>query len=147
MNKENEPSEMKKRMLALCDALGISRRQFSISIGQSAPYVGNLKEDITVGVVNNILATYPQVNMTWLVTGKGEMFVQEPMKEDLSGYIMQENKELKKENRELYAEVVLLRDKLIKLEKSAVRMDVAADGDPLPYYRTINNYDKDKNQE
>ena len=147
MNKEKQPSEMQKRLFALCDALGISRRQFSKSVGQSAAYLGNLKDDITVGVVKNILAAYPQVNMVWLVKGEGEMFIQEPLKEDLSGYIMQENKELKKENKELYAEVVLLRNKLDQMERSYGRMGMAADTDAPTYYRTFKKYDDEKNEE
>ena len=114
---------MQKRLFALCDALEMSRRQFSKSVGQSAAYLGNLKDDITVGVLNNILATYPQVNMVWLVKGEGEMFIQEPLKEDLSSYIIQENKELKKENKELYAEVVLLRNQIKRMEENGTLLD------------------------
>ena len=147
MNKEKQPSEMQKRLFALCDALGMSRRQFSKSVGQSAAYLGNLKDDITVGVLNNILATYPQVNMVWLVKGEGEMFIQEPLKEDLSSYIMQENKELKKENKELYAEVVLLRNQIKRMEDNYGRVDIAADNDLPTYFRTFKNYDADKKEE
>lgn len=147
MNEEKQPSEMQKRLFDLCDALEISRRQFSMNIGRSAAYVGNLKDDITVDVVNKILAIYPQVSMTWLVTGKGNMFVKEPLTEDLSSYIMQENKELKKENKELYAEIVLLRDKLSAMEIKYAQVGVAAESESVPYYRILKKNDKDKNEE
>lgn len=147
MNKEKQPSEMQKRLFELCNALGVSRRQFSMKIGLSAAYLGNLKDDITVGVVNKILVAYPQVSMAWLVTGKGDMFVHEPLSEDLSSYIIQENKELKKENKELYAEIVLLRDKLSTMETNYTQVGMAAEPGTVSYYRTFKNFDKDKNKE
>lgn len=135
---------MKARLVALCQDLGLSQRQFSISLGLSPGYLGNLKDDVTVGVVNKILVTYPRVSMPWLVAGQGAMYVQEPLTKDLSSYIVQENKELKKENKELYAEVVLLRERLSKLEDSYNRVGIAADHDQTTYYRTFKHYDSDK---
>ena len=135
---------MKARLVALCQDLGLSQRQFSISLGLSPCYLGNLKDDVTVGVVNKILVTYPRVSMPWLVAGQGEMYIQEPLTEDLTSYIVQENKELKKENKELYAEVILLRERLSQLESSRNRVDIAADGSSPVYYRTFKNRDPDK---
>lgn len=137
MNKTKEPSEIQKRLFALSKALAPSNRQFGVSIGQSPAYLSNVKDDISLSVVNNILATYPQVDLVWLVSGKGEMFIQEPMKEDLSNYIKEENRELKKENKELYAEVVLLRDKIRQLEEMGHSIGLAADQERPTYFRTL----------
>lgn len=105
MSKEKESSVMRERLIALCDALGISRREFSISIGKTSTYVTSLNKDITVGVLNNIYIKYPQVNLMWLITGNGNILLEEPIKEELSNYLNNENKELKKENKELLLEV------------------------------------------
>ena len=41
----------------------------------------------------------------WLITGNGNILLEEPIKEELSNYLNNENKELKKENKELLLEV------------------------------------------
>lgn len=127
MSKEKEPSVMQERLIALCDALGLSRREFSVSIGKTCTYVSSLNKDITVSVLNNILVTYPNVNLMWLITGKGDILLKEPIKEELSDYIQTENKALKKENKELLLEVGRLQGIISELKKGRAQMDIAAD--------------------
>tara|TARA_R110000796_G_scaffold88850_6_gene192060 strand:+ start:132221 stop:132583 length:363 start_codon:yes stop_codon:yes gene_type:complete len=59
---------------------GLSARQFDISIGASNGYTLRMqKNKASVGsdVIENIVATYPQLNLIWLITGEGEMIKSE----------------------------------------------------------------------
>lgn len=55
---------------------GLSARQFDISIGASNGYTLRMKKNsasIGSDVIENIIQTYPQLNLIWLITGEGEM--------------------------------------------------------------------------
>ncbi|MFW2375847.1 MULTISPECIES: hypothetical protein [Cellulophaga] len=55
---------------------GMSARQFDLSIGASNGYtLRMLKNNASIGsdVIENIVATYPNLNLVWLITGEGEM--------------------------------------------------------------------------
>ena len=67
--------DMKQRILTLCDALGISQNNFSVSIGKSSGYVSNMPGDINSAVLRSIIRVYPQVSMHWLLTGEGEPLI------------------------------------------------------------------------
>lgn len=55
---------------------GLSARQFDLSIGASNGYTLRMsKNRASVGsdVIENILKTYPDLNVVWLLTGEGPM--------------------------------------------------------------------------
>ena len=117
-------SDMQQRLCKLADALGKSNREFSRSIGKSENYIASLNNDITVGVVNKISTIYPQVNIVWLVTGKGDILCTKPATMDLYDYILKENSQLKEENKKLaeenkklFAEVSVLEDRILQMKK------------------------------
>ena len=85
-----------------------------------------MNKDITVGVVNNIYIEFPQVNLLWLITGKGDILLKEPLTEELSDYIQRENKELKSENKELLMEVGRLKGIISELKKEDAHLDASA---------------------
>ena len=64
------------RIHAVLNALGISGRNFSISIGKSDGYVTSLKyakqDSIPSAVLSKILELYPAVNKDYILTGNGE---------------------------------------------------------------------------
>lgn len=66
-------SPIKQRVLQFADTLGISKRDFYINIGVSR---GTLESNtgITEDVVAKFIATYPDINTDWLITGRGAMF-------------------------------------------------------------------------
>jgi len=69
------------RIVKLLDALHLSARQFDMSIGTANGYTLRMKKNnASVGsdVIERIIKEYPQVNLVWLITGKGEMFVSQP---------------------------------------------------------------------
>jgi len=59
---------------------GISARQFDISIGAANGYtLRMIKNNASVGsdVIEKIIEVYPNLNLIWLITGKGTMYLQE----------------------------------------------------------------------
>ena len=127
---------MKERLNQLVSALGISGRKFCQAIGKSDGFVRNVKGDVSVTVISNILTAFPQVNIWWLVRGEGDMFVDDdPPKSDYSVMVsdneestycsgdsmqklcrslMNDNQELRRENKELRD---LLMEQLAKNER------------------------------
>jgi hypothetical protein len=66
------------RVMLLIKHLGISARQFDISIGTANGYILRMeKNNASVGsdVIERIVKLYPQVNLVWLITGKGDMLI------------------------------------------------------------------------
>ena len=51
----------------------MSARQFSLSIGVSPGYVNSISKSIQPDKINRITEQYPELNMSWLLTGDGEM--------------------------------------------------------------------------
>lgn len=74
------------RINELVSSLGLSARQFDLSIGAANGYTLRMqKNNASVGsdVIERIIKEYPQVNLIWLITGKGDMFVSFQKKENL----------------------------------------------------------------
>lgn len=70
--KEQIISPIKQRILLFAGTLGISKRDFYAKIGVSRGTLES-KTGITEDVVTKFFATYPEVNIEWLMTGRGEM--------------------------------------------------------------------------
>lgn len=65
---------------------GLSARQFDLSIGAGNGYTLRMKKNnasIGSDVIENIIKTYPQLNVAWLLTGEGNMLKQEEEPEPL----------------------------------------------------------------
>lgn len=72
---------MKDRISALMKHMGMSQKNFAaeicISEGTlSSIFSGRTKPSLST--VNNIHERFPEVNMSWLIDGKGEMFISQP---------------------------------------------------------------------
>lgn len=68
------------RLIQFINYAGLSARQFDLSIGASNGYTLRMqKNSASIGsdVIENILKAYPQLNVVWLITGKGEMLNEE----------------------------------------------------------------------
>jgi hypothetical protein len=67
------------RLMAFIENSELSARQFDLSIGASNGYILRMKKNnasIGSDVIENIIKTYPQLNIIWLLTGKGQMLNQ-----------------------------------------------------------------------
>jgi hypothetical protein len=64
------------RLMQFIKYAGLSARQFDMSIGAGNGYTLRMKKNnasIGSDVIENIIKTYPQLNVVWLLTGEGEM--------------------------------------------------------------------------
>lgn len=67
----------------LKDALKIGQNKFEASCGISRGYISNnQKGSIGSDIMNKISEAYPDLNLWWLVTGKGEMILAKGMKNE-----------------------------------------------------------------
>lgn len=72
--KEQNISPVKQRILEFASDLGCSKRDFYKKIGVSRGTLES-KTGITEDVVARFIATFPNINIEWLWTGKGEKFI------------------------------------------------------------------------
>lgn len=68
------------RILQFIENKGISKRKFDEKISQSDGYIGKqIRNDASIGseVLEKICNLFPELNPTWLLTGKGHMMQEE----------------------------------------------------------------------
>lgn len=114
---------IKERIQALIQALGMSGREFCKSIGQSDSWNRTIGKNIGTDVVVNILTTYPQVNINWLILGEGDIFRKNypaELKEESNILYFNKNyeticEELRLDNKELREENRKLRESYLEL--------------------------------
>jgi hypothetical protein len=70
---------MKERLMEFLKYLKIGQNKFAESVGLSRGYVNNIGDNMTLKTVNKILQVYPMLNGDWLLTGEGEMLVENPL--------------------------------------------------------------------
>ena len=69
---------MKDRISALMKSMGMSQKNFAAEICISEGSLSSIfsgRTNPTLNIVNNIHERFPEVNIGWLIDGKGEMFV------------------------------------------------------------------------
>ena len=74
------------RIIQFINHKNLSARQFDISIGSANGYTLRMqKNNASVGsdVIERIVNTYPQLNLIWLITGKGDMLLTEQTKSNV----------------------------------------------------------------
>ena len=74
------------RLIQFIEYAGLSARQFDISIGAANGYTLRMKKNhasIGSDVIENIIRTYPQLDVVWLITGEGRMIKENVKSEDL----------------------------------------------------------------
>ena len=66
---------IKERIIQFIDSKGVTKEHFYNKIGMtSANFRGKAKETpINSTAIENILSEFPDLNLDWLITGKGEM--------------------------------------------------------------------------
>lgn len=56
---------------------GLKKREFSRMVGKSPAFVTNISKGISNDVLNSISNQFPDLNVTWLLTGKEDMILRE----------------------------------------------------------------------
>lgn len=95
-------NDVKIRITEFVKYKNISRRQFLITCGFSESYFNNISKGISYEAIDKIKKTYPELCMSWLVLGEGDM-----LKSASSGTPLSDQKETEYKNtiRELEAEI------------------------------------------
>ena len=66
---------LKERLEYFLKSKRISKAEFGRSIGVSAAFVTSIRKSIQPDKIEAIKAAYPDLNVTWLLTGEGDMMV------------------------------------------------------------------------
>lgn len=66
---------LKERLEYFLKSKRISKAEFGRSIGVSAAFVTSIRKSIQPDKIEAIKAAYPDLNITWLLTGEGDMMV------------------------------------------------------------------------
>lgn len=67
-----------KRLNILIDKSGMTKNKFADYIGTSSALISNITSkdiDFRIDLLKKLLAKYPTLNLTWLLTGIGEIFI------------------------------------------------------------------------
>ena len=125
-------SEVQERLIVLAKALNISPNQFSLSIGRDRSYVKKITKEIQTDALRSIFNTYPNVNLVWIITGKGDIFIKEDSDNALLQHYMSENAELKEKIYDLNKEIGRLELMNELSKKSVQQVDNAECADVKP---------------
>lgn len=109
-------SEIKNRLYFLAEKLGMNPSQFSAKIGKDRTYLSNIRKEIQTDVLRNIYINLPEVNLIWVITGKGEMFLSQNEIANNENFLLkqkiadleQEIKNLNRENGRLEGKIEML---------------------------------------
>lgn len=71
-------SQIKERILQFIKVMGLSVAQFERRSGLSNGYIRNFKGSFGGNKFDSILQAFPELNRTWVTTGKGEMMLPKP---------------------------------------------------------------------
>ena len=69
------------RLQQLIKALNLKQASFAQSLGMTQPNISRMvsgESRISVEVLNRIIDTYKHINLHWLLTGQGAMFMEAP---------------------------------------------------------------------
>lgn len=64
---------VKERLVAYLEYKGINKSEFGRMIGVSNAYISSIRKSIQPDKVERIAAAFPDLNVSWLITGEGDM--------------------------------------------------------------------------
>ena len=64
---------VKQRLSSYIRYKGMSNSQFCKAIGVSSAYISSMRQSISNDKTQSIALNFPDLNITWLLTGEGEM--------------------------------------------------------------------------
>ena len=118
-------NSIKDRLLIFIDSIGSNPRQFSKSLGRSDSYVRTIGKSIGSDVIGDILLIHPSLNVNWLITGNGDMLLEESANNTDLQKTQEENRILKDENDQLKKQVWYLQGQVDLLLSKSVKSEGA----------------------
>lgn len=73
---EHNQTSVKERIKAFIKYKRTTEREFASSIGVSSGYVSAINKSIQPDKIDKIMKQYPELNVSWLITGEGDMILQ-----------------------------------------------------------------------
>ena len=96
----------KERLKEFLSSQKIGRNKFEKQIGLSIGYMSTKSITITSDVIEKTIEAYPNINIEWLLTGKGDMTKEAPIITSSDNlFYLEEIKSLKAELKEAYKEI------------------------------------------
>ena len=123
---------LKERLIEFIDYLGIEKSVFERRCGLSNGFVDKAGDNTRTSSLDKISNTFPELNVTWLRTGTGEMLTNEKIKKDTNDVgnvpyefvqqLFDERKKHDEKEMELLAQnrdlIELLKNKIGNIEKT-----------------------------
>lgn len=136
---------IKYRLAEFLKHLGIGQAKFAQIVGVSKGFANNVGDSIRTDNLNKIAEHYPELNLTWLLTGEGEMLkggtqgeaggvtipasvwnVIEKQAESLAARDRQLEMLLKSRDRQIDELVSIIRKEISELKKTPAREENAS---------------------
>jgi phage repressor protein C with HTH and peptisase S24 domain len=67
----------KERLKLFVQSLGMGQNKFEEEVGIANGYLASRSQSVNSDAIEKIIAKYPSLNLEWLFTGQGEMFLDE----------------------------------------------------------------------
>ena len=150
--KEPKKYTVKERIIHYLKKSKITQSEFCKRVGLSSGYIGAMRKSFQPDTINKIVIEFPDLDITWLLTGEGEMLNSET-KEPNSNEEDMQMKELIaafRENREMLAEALDQNSRLIGVIERMQGIDRSATGvqkSPPPRISHRNRVNFDCNKE
>lgn len=115
-----ENTEFTTRLKLFIKSKRLGQTKFEELVGFSRGYISRVKPSIGIDKLLSIIEVYPDLNLDWLLTGKGEMIgpsFRSDIKEQTIGTEEKSSVEYKNKYLELLEENRLLRIEIEKLRK------------------------------
>ena len=71
---EEKKENSKSRFLEFLNSIGISQYKCAQMCGWASGYLTGLKGDFGADKLATMMSIFPQLNIVWIINGKGEMF-------------------------------------------------------------------------
>lgn len=114
---------IKERFESIARKYGLSDRQLGAKLGKSAGFIHKMSATTSSDVLSTAVDIFPEINLYWLVTGKGAMLVSESS-DELVNFLKVELKETQQDLLAAKVEIAVL-----KQEVSGRKRDETSDID------------------
>lgn len=102
---------VKERLKFYIKHIDLSNKAFEKSINVSNGYVNNISKSIGLEILETIIEKYSNLNLEWLITGKGEMLRNREILPN-NPELQLEIEQLKEENSELKSKLIACYEKM-----------------------------------
>ena len=135
MAKVFDETTVQGRLMSFIRSMNMPVSAFERQCGMSNATISNMRKSLSQDKVENMAREFPQLNVSWVLTGKGKMLLGEDQEEEVQVPVVEDSILLKKENEFLLRENADLRERIEELKNdkatltniiSSLEMTIAA---------------------